>query len=269
MPAAEPYCVDQDKESRDIDGVVKMSSNNTNEESYNNNDMKDRGDEDIPVDKDSEITKTPDTKETMPIALSQLVEKAPSVDSETMETPDTNNTMPMPLSKAPSVDSETMKTPDSKETMPQLVEKAPSVDSETMKTPYVGKDYWDMPLSQLDADKFEQAGLIERRDERCSTVKKFKQELTDIQNKSKDPKGKDMSQRIQKSRKQLVLNIIRSSTIKYASQEHEYKAIGKFYRGMFRKVAYNDSGVRKDRLFDETEHATLMEIARAYGAFDY
>jgi len=138
-----------------------------------------------------------------------------------------------------------------------------------MKTPYVGKDYWDMPLSQLDADKFEQAGLIERRDERCSTVKKFKQELTDIQNKSKDPKGKDMSQRIQKSRKQLVLNIIRSSTIKYASQEHEYKAIGKFYRGMFRKVAYNDSGVRKDRLFDETEHATLMEIARAYGAFDY
>jgi len=38
---------------------------------------------------------------------------------------------------------------------------------------------------------------------------------------------------------------------------------------MFRKVAYNDSHPRKDRLFDDAEQEILTEIARAYGAFGY
>ena len=88
---------------------------------------------------------------------------------------------------------------------------------------------------------------------------KFKKELIDIKNKSKDlTSSVAMCKRIQKIRKQLVLTIFRSARTKYATEEHEYKAIGKFYRGMFRKVAYNDHRPRKDRLFDDTEQEILV-----------
>ena len=157
-----------------------------------------------------------------------------------------------------------------------------SVDTEpqkTMPTPerFAMKYHNDVPFLTLDDDNFEQtvddreqAALIVSRDERSNTIVKFKQELIDIKNKSKDPTtGKAMCKRIKRIRKQLVLKILRSSRMKYATEEHEYKAIGKFYRGMFRRVAFNNFRPIKDRLFDDTEHAILIEIARAYGAFGY
>ena len=162
-----------------------------------------------------------------------------------------------PVDKEPSVGSQTAGTPDTKKTMPTPAR-------------FAWKYHRDVPLSSLDADNREQAALIVSRDERSSTIVKFKQELIDIKNKSKDPTtGKAMCKRIKRIRKQLVLKILRSSRMKYATEEHEYKAIGKFYRGMFRRVGYNDHRPRKDRLFDDTEQAILIEIAKAYGAFGY
>jgi hypothetical protein len=160
-----------------------------------------------------------------------------------------------PVDKKPGVGSQD--TPDTKKTMPRPAR-------------FEMKYHRDVPLSQLDVEDREQAALIVSRDERSSTIIQFKQELIDIKNKSKDPtSGMALCKRKRKIRKKLVLTILRCSRMKYASEEHEYKAIGKFYRGMFRKVAYNDHRPRKHRLFDDAEQAILVEIAKAYGAFGY
>jgi len=142
----------------------------------------------------------------------------------------------------------------------------------TTATPerFAMKNHCDVPLSSPDPENREQRALIVSRDERLSITIKFKKELNKIKNKRKDPaSGVDVCKRIQTIRKQIVSTILASAKTTYATEEDEYQAIGKFYRGMFRKVAYNDSRPRKDRLFDDTEQAILIEIARAYGAFGY
>jgi len=142
----------------------------------------------------------------------------------------------------------------------------------TTATPerFAMKNYCDVPSSSSDPENHEQRALIVSRDERLSITIKFKKELNDIKNKRKDlASGVDVCKRMHNIRKRIVSTILASAKTTYATEEHEYQAIGKFYRGMFRKVAYNDSRPRKDRLFDDTEQAILIEIARAYGAFGY
>jgi len=156
-----------------------------------------------------------------------------------------------------SVGSQTVDTLDTKKTMPRPAR-------------FGFKEHCDTSLPSLDPDDREQAALEVSKDERLNTIIKFKQELNDIKNKSMDPiSGVAICKPIRKIRKQMVSKILRSARTKYETREHEYKAIGKFYRGMFRKVAYNDRRPRKDRLFDDTEKAILIEIAQAYGAFGY
>jgi len=123
---------------------------------------------------------------------------------------------------------------------------------------------------ELDEVQREQRGLVVSKKERQSATVEFKQELRQIANKRKDAKsGVALSKRVQVIRKRVVSKIIASAQQIYATEDDEYAAIGKFYRGMFRKVAYNDCRPRKDRLFDDGEKEILEEIARAYGAFGY
>jgi len=128
----------------------------------------------------------------------------------------------------------------------------------------------DVATSELDVEQREQHGLVVSKNERLNATVEFKQELKQIVNKRKDAQsGVALSKRVQMIRKRVVLTILSSAQQLYATEDDEYAAIGKFYRGMFCKVAYNDSRPRKDRLFDDAEQEILIEIARAYGAFGY
>lgn len=48
----------------------------------------------------------------------------------------------------------------------------------------------------------------------------------------------------------------------FTSEDDEYEFIGKFGRGM-----WDENGIR--RSFNKEQQATLIELARGYGAFDY
>ena len=128
----------------------------------------------------------------------------------------------------------------------------------------------DVAKSEFDAEKHEQQCLVVSKNERLSTTSEYKQELNNIANKRNDAEsGVALSKRVQMIRKRVVSTIISSAQQVYATWDDEYAAIGKFHRGMFRQVAFNDSHPRKDRLFDDAEKEILTEIARAYGVFGY
>ena len=101
----------------------------------------------------------------------------------------------------------------------------------------------------------EQRHLATAQAKRFKITQEFTKELNDIQTKS-SLKGKT------KLRKQLVKTIFRVAMTIYTTEDDEYAAIGKFYRGMFRHVC-------NDKIFDKTEKELLTNIARVFGAFDY
>ena len=101
----------------------------------------------------------------------------------------------------------------------------------------------------------EQKNLATAQANRLKITQEFTKELNDIQTKS-SLKGKT------KLRKKLVKTIFRVAMTIYTTEDDEYAAIGKFYRGMFRHVC-------NEKLFDKAEKELLTNIARVFGAFDY
>ena len=99
----------------------------------------------------------------------------------------------------------------------------------------------------------------------------FKQMLIDNQNRRKQAIDiyKDFIQSMidgkQKGiryRKWLRLMLFRGAETLFKTEEYEYQFIGKFGRGIFDIYSIKKS-------FNKEEQATIVEIAKLYGAFDY
>jgi len=130
----------------------------------------------------------------------------------------------------------------------------PSTTAETMPISPPSTVVVDPDTLTNDTDG-EQKNLATAQANRFKITQEFTKELNNIQTK-RSLKGKT------KLRKQLIKTIFRVAMTIYATEDDEYAAIGKFYRGMFRHVC-------NEKLFDKAENELLTNIARVFGAFDY
>ena len=130
----------------------------------------------------------------------------------------------------------------------------PSTTAETMPISPPSTVVVDPDTLTNDTDG-EQKNLATAQANRFKITQEFTKELNNIQTK-RSLKGKT------KLRKQLIKTIFRVAMTIYATEDDEYAAIGKFYRGMFRHVC-------NEKVFDKAENELLTNIARVFGAFDY
>ena len=105
------------------------------------------------------------------------------------------------------------------------------------------------------SDTAEKRHLATAQANRFKMIQELAKELNDTQTKI-SKKGRT------KLRKQPVKTIFRAAVTTYATEDHEYAAVGKFVQGMFRHVS-------SDKIFDKAEQGILTNIARVFGELDY
>ena len=106
----------------------------------------------------------------------------------------------------------------------------------------------DMNFNWTDIDNKEI--LLARQQRRLSAIEKYKDFINNWEMKGKGSRG----------RKRLKCNIGRVANTLYETDDDEYHAVSKFYRGMW---------INCDKLFNEEDFNTLYNFAEEYGALDY
>ena len=102
----------------------------------------------------------------------------------------------------------------------------------------------------MDKDQDNKEILLAQQQKRLAAIEKYKDFINSWEMKGKGSRG----------RKRLKCNIGRVANTLYETDDDEYHAVSKWYRGMWEN-SY--------KLFNEEDFDTLYNFAEEYGALDY